>query len=321
MSNNFQQRLQQQGRALAGARALQRAESVPSGQRSSLETALNLEVVAGQEQGRVINVPNSGLTLGRATDGSGDLGDDAILSRHHARLGFDNGAMLWIEDAASRNGTFVNGRRVLGRVYLESGDTVRLGATQLRVGAADAGHATVPMPAPGQATYRAAVRTDERPQRGRRTAILFFAVVLVAVLTVAGIAVVLRRGEGNARLSKAEFVQRGNALCENQRARAQELGLSPDASVQEVASFVEQMQPSNDAFISAVTQLKPPVADDPTFGDLLAKLNAINGNRRDLVAQVQQQQIATASETLRQGTELGNRAVADELALGWASCR
>ncbi|MGY1765630.1 FHA domain-containing protein, partial [Geodermatophilus sp. SYSU D00779] len=40
---------------------------------------------------------------------------------------------LSLVDLDSRNGTFVNGNRVTGRVVLEHGDVVRLGATEFVV--------------------------------------------------------------------------------------------------------------------------------------------------------------------------------------------
>ena len=49
--------------------------------------------------------------IGRAASGEGRLGDDAELSRRHARVARDADGRLTIEDLGSANGTFVNGVR------------------------------------------------------------------------------------------------------------------------------------------------------------------------------------------------------------------
>jgi pSer/pThr/pTyr-binding forkhead associated (FHA) protein len=45
-------------------------------------------------------------------------------SRRHARLTVINNR-AWLEDLESKNGTFVNGRRIASRTVLRSGDSVR----------------------------------------------------------------------------------------------------------------------------------------------------------------------------------------------------
>jgi class 3 adenylate cyclase len=65
------------------------------------------------------------LTLGRAEDNSITL-DSAQVSRHHARLTW-NGSCYVIEDLGSKNGTWLNERRVDEPAVLRSGDLVRLG--------------------------------------------------------------------------------------------------------------------------------------------------------------------------------------------------
>src|SRR5687767_2767914 len=57
---------------------------------------------------------------------------DLSVSRRHALLTAE-GLRLDVEDAGSRNGTRVNGRRRRGRVRLWSGDIVCCGETALRV--------------------------------------------------------------------------------------------------------------------------------------------------------------------------------------------
>jgi pSer/pThr/pTyr-binding forkhead associated (FHA) protein len=58
---------------------------------------------------------------------------DRFLSRRHARL-FASGEAWQIEDLGSRNGTFVNGRRVEGPTLIRPGDVIALSASLVRVG-------------------------------------------------------------------------------------------------------------------------------------------------------------------------------------------
>src|SRR6185436_2637553 len=45
--------------------------------------------------------------------------------RYHARLLLENGS-LWLQDAGSRNGVFVNGVRVTGHKALKVGDSITI---------------------------------------------------------------------------------------------------------------------------------------------------------------------------------------------------
>jgi len=58
---------------------------------------------------------------------------DRFLSRRHARF-FATGEGWQIEDLGSRNGTFINGRRVEGPTAVKSGDLITLSASQIKVG-------------------------------------------------------------------------------------------------------------------------------------------------------------------------------------------
>ena len=69
-------------------------------------------------------------TIGRAT-GADFIVDRALVSRVHCRLTAD-GENLEVQDLASTNGTFVNGKRV-ERAQMASGDRLRVGRIELRV--------------------------------------------------------------------------------------------------------------------------------------------------------------------------------------------
>ncbi|MEW6303577.1 MAG: adenylate/guanylate cyclase domain-containing protein [Verrucomicrobiota bacterium] len=61
-----------------------------------------------------------------------DFGFDPSISRRHTRLEQIDGA-VWVEDAGSTYGTFVNNSLVDGKVRLKPGDTVLIGSTTLSV--------------------------------------------------------------------------------------------------------------------------------------------------------------------------------------------
>lgn len=83
-----------------------------------------LVCTAGALAGRRFVVPEGGLDLGRAKE-SGVVIVDEGVSRYHARILYDDGR-LWLQDAGSRNGVFVNGSRVTGHRALKVGDEVRI---------------------------------------------------------------------------------------------------------------------------------------------------------------------------------------------------
>jgi hypothetical protein len=91
--------------------------------------ACRIKVLTGSQAGHVFIVGGRTATIGRALDN-----DLVILStdisRHHARLEQVAGGHR-IVDLGSTNGTLVNGRRV-NEQHLAPGDTLKLGATELR---------------------------------------------------------------------------------------------------------------------------------------------------------------------------------------------
>ena len=79
---------------------------------------------AGKQEGLSLVVPESGLKIGRAAENDIVLEDDGV-SRFHASLILDNGT-LWLRDAGSRNGVFVNGQRVTDHRALKVGDELTI---------------------------------------------------------------------------------------------------------------------------------------------------------------------------------------------------
>jgi len=71
-------------------------------------------------------------TIGRSS--ANDLPvADKMLSRQHARIVRDGDGGMTIEDLGSRNGTFVNGERLVSVQPLRSGDRITIGSVTLKV--------------------------------------------------------------------------------------------------------------------------------------------------------------------------------------------
>jgi len=71
------------------------------------------------------------LTIGRAEGNDVELPWDPQVSRTHAQLELMGGDWTVLDDGLSRNGSFVNGERALGRRRLGDGDVLRFGRTSL----------------------------------------------------------------------------------------------------------------------------------------------------------------------------------------------
>lgn len=93
----------------------------------------------GVEPERVDLDPAVGCALGREQASQVVL-TDASVSRKHARIRVQDGAWV-VEDAGSKNGTKVNGRRIEAPTPLHAGDLIQLGNFQV-VFSAPAGHGT-----------------------------------------------------------------------------------------------------------------------------------------------------------------------------------
>jgi FHA domain/Bacterial regulatory proteins, luxR family len=72
------------------------------------------------------------VTIGRAPSADVVIDGDLLVSRLHSTLERVAGAWTVVDNGLSRNGTFVNGRRVSGRVQLHDRDEIRIGFTVLR---------------------------------------------------------------------------------------------------------------------------------------------------------------------------------------------
>jgi eukaryotic-like serine/threonine-protein kinase len=91
----------------------------------------NLKIIDGNDKGQEYQVaPNSPVTLGRAPDCTCTLNDMGISS-HHATVAWDQTG-LFVQDAGSRNGVFVNNQRIQ-KHNLQQGDLIVMGSTRILV--------------------------------------------------------------------------------------------------------------------------------------------------------------------------------------------
>lgn len=94
---------------------------------TAAQPARRLVVTGGPRSGIEIDLPATGLTIGRSSSSGLQVKDD-YTSSNHARLVL-RGAEWRIEDLGSTNGTFVAGRRVQGSASVTPGVELRIGTT------------------------------------------------------------------------------------------------------------------------------------------------------------------------------------------------
>src|SRR5262245_48519283 len=81
---------------------------------------------------RELWIGSSAFVVGRGAEADLQL-DDESVSRRHALFRVGENELASVDDLGSRNGTFVNDRRIAGRVQLAAGDVIALGASQLEL--------------------------------------------------------------------------------------------------------------------------------------------------------------------------------------------
>lgn len=92
---------------------------------------LKLVVLAGAKQGLEIPLKKDKFLIGRAKECALRAGSEAISRRHCVLARQDD---LWtVRDLGSRNGTYVNDKRITDEVTLNPGDELRVGPLKFRV--------------------------------------------------------------------------------------------------------------------------------------------------------------------------------------------
>ncbi len=91
-----------------------------------MERVPRLVVVEGARTGHRFDVRAEALSIGRADTCTIRI-DDPGVSREHAQI-FLRNSTVWVQDTGSRNGVFVNGKRIARPKALGVGDAVVVGA-------------------------------------------------------------------------------------------------------------------------------------------------------------------------------------------------
>ena len=111
----------------------QQAEAVGLGKRSRPPSMGRLVVVSSpalEEQSEYV-LDSTGITIGRGSQNTVALDDDDFASASHARVEPRQDG-VWLEDAGSTNGTYLNGVKLSRPRKLTPGDLVRVGETDFR---------------------------------------------------------------------------------------------------------------------------------------------------------------------------------------------
>ncbi|MDP2877447.1 MAG: GGDEF domain-containing protein [Holophaga sp.] len=98
-----------------------------------------LVVYAGSQLGRLFPISVGENLIGRSPTAAITLLDEEV-SRSHARLSLDStteGSRITLKDLGSTNGTFVNGKAVLGETRISTGDRLAIGGHVLKIVAMD----------------------------------------------------------------------------------------------------------------------------------------------------------------------------------------
>lgn len=122
-----------------------------------------LQVVRGRADANTIKLMEGVNSVGRHDDCLIRIRSSQV-SRRHCEV-FEDGSGLILRDLGSANGTYVNGKRVLGQQSLKPGDVLTIGGVTLRVdllqGAPGGRAATAPAPKPGDTAELAALPVSD----------------------------------------------------------------------------------------------------------------------------------------------------------------
>jgi pSer/pThr/pTyr-binding forkhead associated (FHA) protein len=84
---------------------------------------------SGRQQEFMLTPDQQRVTIGRSPHADLALPWDAEVSRLHAAVEYLGAQWTIVDDGLSRNGTFVNGERLVGRRRLMAGDRIRVGTS------------------------------------------------------------------------------------------------------------------------------------------------------------------------------------------------
>jgi len=89
-----------------------------------------LSILTSDQSSVVFPIKEGKTTIGRNIENTIVINDEQVSYLHAAILSEDQN--IWIEDLKSRNGVYLNGKRITSRCLLHDGSLIRLGNTILR---------------------------------------------------------------------------------------------------------------------------------------------------------------------------------------------
>ncbi len=101
--------------------------------------ALELLILTPDQQTRRVSLDDESISLGRAHGNDLSYPEDASLSRRHVRFQRDDQGWT-IEDLGSKNGTLLNGTRIVSRQQLSAGDRLAVGHLLITLVDSEIGH-------------------------------------------------------------------------------------------------------------------------------------------------------------------------------------
>ncbi|KQB87086.1 FHA domain-containing protein FhaB/FipA [Corynebacterium lowii] len=117
---------------VSGAQSNKRPRGKATSTPRKAAPAQRITIVEGPLQGSYMEISSVGeVVMGRSPDCDFVLGDD-FASARHARL-FRRGSDWFVEDLDSRNGTFVAGTRIDQPERVDTGTSIRVGRTTVRL--------------------------------------------------------------------------------------------------------------------------------------------------------------------------------------------
>ena len=216
-----------------------------------------LVVTAGLKQGYTEVIDTRGIRIGR-DPGNELFLDDPEISRHHARVILHNGA-VWIQDAGSRNGVFVNGNRVTGHLQLSPGDQIVIGTHEFLIKLPTAGtESSVSV------NMDSLLRPEPKSRRGTYLLLGLLALVVVSL-------VVFRAGNGQAQAPETVASNDGTASYGVTNLFGSEDGGAsdaPDPAPSDVAAeLANQLDGESDDI--------PPLEEGVTLADLTGRADTL----------------------------------------------
>jgi len=167
------------------------------------------------------------LFIGKSDNCKIRIDADGLVSRNHAQLSYEKG-ILWIEDSGSRNGTYVNGKRISSKTMVRANDKISLG----QLSAFQCSHWNALEPSRFASVVMTRV-TDVAARMKRRPK----ASILPQFLAIQGVVVVV---VGVAWWSGKQLRLRASQKAAEDAAKLQQVQVEPtSASVSEKSSAVE----------------------------------------------------------------------------------